>query len=151
VSGFTIRGDQAGRLAIGLSVAEAVIEVDDMEISGAREAAISLLPGSRATIRGSHIHDNQGAGVVVAADALPRLLHNVVTRNGVSAAAPRAGLEIKEGGSPQLFGNIIIGNGANEISGLPPVARTEWQRDNVIGLPAPARPTRPAPVRQVPR
>ncbi len=151
LSGFTIRGDQAGRLAVGLSIAEAVVEIEDVEISGAREAAVSLLPGSRATIRGSHIHDNPGAGVVVEADALPRLLHNVVTRNGTSAAAPRAGLEIKEGGSPHLFGNIIAGNGANEISGLPPVARTEWQRDNMIGLPAPVRPARPAPVRQVPR
>jgi serine/threonine protein phosphatase PrpC len=151
VSGFTIRGEPAGGLSVGLSVGEAVVEIEDVEISGAREAAVSLLPGSRATIRGSHIHDNPGAGVVVEADALPRLLHNVVTRNGTSPAGPRAGLEIKEGGSPHLFGNIIAGNGANEISGLPPVARTEWQRDNVIGLPAPVRPAKPAPVRQVPR
>ena len=151
LSGFSVRGDQAGRLAVGLSIADAVVEIDDLEISGAREAAIVLLPGSRATIRGSHVHDNEGAGVVIEADALPRLLHNTVTRNGTSPTSPRAGLEIREGGSPQLFGNIIVGNGANEISGLPPVARAEWQRDNVIGLPAPARPSRPAPVRPVPR
>jgi hypothetical protein len=151
LSGFSIRGGPEGRLGVGLSVGNASLDLDDLEISGAREAAVVLLPGSRATIRGSHIHDNPGAGVVVEADALPRLHHNVVTRNGTSTTAPRAGLEIKEGGSPQLFGNIIVGNGANEITGLPPVARTEWQRDNIIGHPAPARPARPAPVRQVPR
>ena len=151
VEGFTIRGDQSGRLAVGVSVAEAVVDIVDLEISGAREAGVSLLPGSRATIRASHIRDNPGAGLVVEADALPRLLHNVVTRNGTTTTAPRAGLEIKEGGSPQLFGNIIAGNGVNDISGLPPAARTEWQRENMIGLPAPVRPARPAPVRQVPR
>ena len=151
VSGFSIRGGQAAPLAVGVSVAEAVMEMDDLDISGAWVAAVALLPGSRVTLRGSHLHDNPGAGIGVEADALPRLLHNVVIRNGVSATPPRAGLEIREGGAPQLFGNILIGNGANEIAGLPPSARAEWQRDNVIGLPAPARPARLAPVRPVPR
>ena len=151
LSGFTIRGGPEGRLAVGLSIGDATIEIDDFEVSGAQLAAVTLLPGSRATIRGSHFHDNPGAGIVVEADALPRLLNNVVTRNGVVASAPRAGLEIREGGAPHLFGNIVVGNGGNEISGLPPAARTEWQRDNVIGHPAPVRPVRPAPVRPVPR
>lgn len=151
VSGFTIVGDPAHPLAVGIAVGPASVEIDDVEIRGAEAAGVRLEEGSRALLRSSHVHDNLGPGVVVSPTALPRLLHNVVAGNGRGARAGRPGIDIAPGAAIELFGNIVAANGQPEIAGAPPAQLQEWQHDNVIGTPAtPSRPAKPGGARRVP-
>ncbi|HSJ73078.1 MAG TPA: right-handed parallel beta-helix repeat-containing protein, partial [Miltoncostaeaceae bacterium] len=150
ISGFTIAGDASRPLAVGILVGAAGVSIEDVEISGAVLAGLMLQGGSRAVVRGSHLHDNDGPGVVVQPLAWPRLLHNLVAANGRTGPVPRPGIELEEGASLDLFGNIIAGNGQGEIAGAPAALRAEWQRDNIIGIPdaAPAKPAKPGPARR---
>jgi PPM family protein phosphatase len=143
-SGFRIAGDTEHPLGVGIRVGESQAQIDDVEIAGAVEAGIVLEKGSRATVRGSYIHDGVGAGIVVRAGAAPQLWHNVVTANGKNHASPVAGVELEEGAAPLMFGNIVLGNGDDQIAGLPAARRADVARDNIVGPPpAPPTPTRP--------
>ena len=150
LSGFTIVGDAARPLAVGIAVGQAGVEIDDVEIRGAEIAGVMLEDGSRALLRASHVHDNLGPGILIAPTALPRLLHNVVAGNGRGARAGRPGIDMAAGASVELFGNIVAANGQAEIAGAPPARLQEWQHDNVIGTPPAARPPKPGGTRRVP-
>ena len=148
LSGFRIAGDAEHPLGVGIRVGECQAEIDDVEISGAIEAGIVLEKGARAVVRGSYIHDSVGPGIVVRAGGSPQLLHNTVTANGKVAGGPVAGIELEAGAVPVLFGNIVRGNGDDQIAGLPPERRADVARDNIVGPPpAPPPPAPRAPVR----
>jgi serine/threonine protein phosphatase PrpC len=171
LAGFKI--DAAG-LAAGVALADSA-QIENVEISGAREAAVVFGTKSRGVLSSSYIHDNLASGVVVEDQAMPRLLHNVVTKNGLPgaaeaahAAAPAASgarraavpaprspaIVLRPGASAVFFGNIVAGNADDQIAGLVPEQRPDVVRDNVIGLQAsPARPAgsgRRAPVQAPP-
>ena len=160
VSGFTVRGGGGRPLGIGVQVFGAAIDLENVEITGAAVAGVIFESGARATLRASYIHGNGGTGVVVRAEALPRLQHNVISDNGrtgepgaIPAAAaegrgtggsptaravsapPVAGVEVQAGGRPQFFGNIIADNAGEQVRGLLPDARADLIRDNIVGGP----------------
>ena len=160
LDGFRIVADPAAPLAVGLRLVDSQVEVEDLQVSGARRAGIEILGDDRSTVRYSYVHDNPGAGVVVAGRAVPRLLHNLIAGNGRVATGPdpaaRPGIEVRDAARPVLAENRIQGNGAPQVvlpAGIDPSYATEVQRWNVFGPPAPglAAAPAPAPARTRPR
>jgi hypothetical protein len=133
---------------------EAVLE--DLEITGASAPAVVFGRGSRGVLRASYLHDNSQVAVLVVAGARPSLLHNLITANGKRQAGaaraldedektgPMPAVVVQDGASPALFGNLIAGNADDQVSGLLPDKRADVLRDNVVGLPPPARAVAPA-------
>ncbi len=126
-AGFKIQGNGRTALAIGLRLTGSSLEIDDLEISGTRIAAVEL-KASAATLRANYIHDNLGGAVVVSALATPHLAHNVIVNNGKQTGDLKAGLEVLEGARPTLMGNVIADNGVFGIRGWN--ADTETLRTN---------------------
>lgn len=130
ISGFVIKGTSDSPLQYGVLVDDASVELDDLEIAGARAAAVEIAGRSTVSIRSSNIHDNAGAGVVVDGAASPEILHNVIAGNGRTAPL-RPGIELKPGARAVIGGNIIRGNGVS-IAGVPPSELSRIHTQNSI-------------------
>jgi PPM family protein phosphatase len=115
-AGFKIQENGRTALAIGLRLIGSSLEIEDLEISGTRIAAVEI-KASAATLRANYIHDNLGSAVLVSSQATPHLAHNVIVNNGKQTADPKAGLEVLEGARPTLVGNVIAENGVFGIRG----------------------------------
>ena len=117
VEGFRIAGNEQAPLQVGLRLADSMVVVDGVEISGAQTAAIDFAGADRSTVRYSYLHDNPGGGVLVEGNSLPRLLHNLIFRNGRTAGAPpRPGVEVRDQARPALIGNRIEGNAGGGVT-----------------------------------
>jgi PPM family protein phosphatase len=136
LAGFRISGESDRPLSVGIHVEGASIEIDDVEVAGASRAGIVIDGSSKAMLRGSYIHDNAGIGVEVRPGAAPSLLNNVIAANGRQAGKPRPGLEVQEPVRLRMFGNIVLGNGEDQVAGLPAANRADIARDNIVGTPA---------------
>ena len=157
LSGFVIGAGPGQPLAIGLLAEAATIAVDGLEISGARDAGIDLRAGARVTLSNSLIRDNEGHGVIVRAQAEPRLERNVIIHNG-HGPQKRAGVVVEAGAAPELDGNGIGGNGGEAVQGWPASTLPALAQRNVLSpAPGPApqavppRPARSAPPATRPR
>lgn len=116
LAGFRIAGDAQAPLQVGLSLAASEVEVEGVEIAGASAAGVTISGADRSTIRYSYLHDNPGGGVLVEGPAAPRLLGNLIARNGRPPATPvRPGVEVREGALPELIDNRIDGNGGGGV------------------------------------
>jgi serine/threonine protein phosphatase PrpC len=113
-AGFKIEGNAEAPPAIGLRLADSVVQVEDIEISGAATAAIEISGADRSEIRESFLHDNPGTGVIVRDQAAPRLHGNLILRNGAGPdpKQQRPGLEIRDMARPQVRDNRIEDNKA---------------------------------------
>ncbi len=108
--GFRIVGDAATPLGVGLFATDATVAIHDVEISGATRVAVDLSRGARASVVGSDVHDNPGAGLSVRAGASPRVTHSAfVQERHIDPAAgtsvviePGAGLSSTEMSSQGL-------------------------------------------------
>ncbi len=157
LSGFVIGAGPGQPLAIGLLAEAATLEVDGLEISGARDAGVDLRAGARVTLSNSLIRDNEGHGVIVRARAEPRLERNVIIHNG-HGPQRRAGVVVEAGAAPELEGNGIGGNGGEAVQGWPAATLPALVQRNVLS-PAPGpppetvtvRPARPTPAPAAPR
>jgi len=153
VAGLLIAPSPGQTLATGLVVADASVDIDDIEITGASMAGVEFRAGARAILRRSFVHDNPGAGVVVRAGAEPRLEFNVILHNGTRPGAPAPGVLVDAGARPLLVANGIGANGGPAIAGWPQAELTELGRQNALSPtpgPPPA-PTAPARRRSPPR
>jgi serine/threonine protein phosphatase PrpC len=137
VTGFRISGDPERPLAIGVRITGTTAVVEDVEVTGAAQAAVLFEERAGGVLSGSTLHDNHGAGVVVRAGGTPALKHNVITANGKQPGKIRPGIELHDTARAVLLGNIIVGNGEDPVAGLPPALRAEVLRDNIVGTPAP--------------
>ncbi len=147
LSGFVIGAGPGQPLAIGLLAEAATVEVDRIEISGAREAGVDLRAGARVTLSNSLIRDNEGSGVIIRSRAEPRLERNVIIHNG-HGPQRRAGVVVEPGAAPELDGNGIGGNGGEAVQGWPAATLAALAQRNVLS-PVPgstAATPRPAPV-----
>ena len=160
MSGFVIGAGPGQPLAIGLLAEATTLEIDGLEISGARDAGVDLRAGARVTLSNSLIRDNEGHGVIVRTGAEPRLERNVIIHNG-HGPQRRAGVVVEAGAAPELEGNGIGGNGGDAVQGWPAATLPALAQRNVLsptpGPPAetvtvrPARPAAPAAPRPRPR
>jgi hypothetical protein len=138
--GLRIVGDAATPLSVGIGTASGSVSIIDVEISGATKAALDFGASSTATLFGSEIHDNPGAGVIVRASANPRLISNVFTRNGMSEQASGS-LVVEPGGAPDFQRNVFIGVSADVAAALGEAARASFKQLNwFISLRDPVRP-----------
>jgi serine/threonine protein phosphatase PrpC len=136
ISGFMVKGTDSTPLEYGVRVSDASVELDDLDIAGARAAAVLVAGHSAVRLRSSHIHDNAGAGVVVDSGAVPEILHNVITGNG-RLLPPRPGIELRPGARGTIIGNIVKGNGQS-IAGASPAELTRLGAQNAIEATPPA-------------
>jgi hypothetical protein len=150
--GFQIVGTE-GELAVGVLVLDAELELQDVRITGADDAAVDIWGPASVTLRANDIVENAGVGVRVRSGARPALLHNRILRNGRATPAA-AGVLLEPNASPRLVGNVIADNGAEGIAGVAPAQAAEFVGNNVfvadtranargpvgvIGRPAPAK------------
>src|SRR5207247_7723067 len=84
------------RIVGGILVSGSAVELDDLDISGARDAAIRIEGGSQAVLLANHIHDNPGFGILIQDASAPRLAGNTIENNG------GAGVEIRAPAKPTL-------------------------------------------------
>jgi hypothetical protein len=139
ISGFVIKGTDQARLEYGVWVSNASVELDDLDIAGARTAGIQVTGASTVRLRSSDIHDSAGAGVVVDAGAVAEILHNVIADNG-RVTPPRPGIELRTGARGTIIGNLVRANG-QAIAGAPPAELARLRSQNAIENP-PAAPAR---------
>ena len=95
------------RIVGGIVVTGSAVELNDLDISGARDAGIRIEGASQAVLLANHIHGNPGFGVVIQDASTPRLVGNTVTDNG------RNGVEIQAPAKPVLENNTIMRNGGD--------------------------------------
>lgn len=134
VVGLTIAGSASAPLDIGIVLRDAAVTVEDTEVSGARLAGVEIAGSATPTIRASFIHDNAGTGIAVHAPAAPRLAHNLILGNGRGTQSAAAGIELAPGSSAELTGNLIAGNAAEGIRGVPLASREEVLARNYFEL-----------------
>jgi hypothetical protein len=115
LSGFRIAGDATTPLQVGLRLADSSVEVQGVEITGAATAGIDVSGDDRSTMRASFVHDNPGGGVLIAGNAAPTLLNNLIFRNGRAPGAPRPGVEVRDTARPVLVENRFEGNGGGGV------------------------------------
>ncbi|MBE3135149.1 MAG: protein phosphatase 2C domain-containing protein, partial [Acidobacteria bacterium] len=135
LAGFRIAGTAERPLAVGVMAGDAEVEIDDLDVSGAVRAGITIAPRSRVVIRSSSIHNNPGDGVIISKGAMPTLLHNLIVENGGEVAKPA--LVVHEMARPVLVGNIFAARGVEPVQGLAPAELADVRRDNVIVEPPP--------------
>jgi PPM family protein phosphatase len=161
-SGFRIVGDAQTPLQIGLRLADSDVEVQGVEITGAVTTGIEVSGDDRSTVRASFLHDNPGGGVLIAGNAAPTLVNNLIARNGRAPGAMRPGVEVRDAARPVLVENRLDGNGGGGVALTTPERADEVFAWNSFGgasraeavraaasssapqpTPSPARPTRP--------
>ncbi len=125
ISGFRIAGDPQTPLQVGLRLADSVITIEGVEITGAVTAGIDVSGNDRSTVRASFLHDNPGGGVLVEGNASPTLVNNLILKNGrAPGTPPRPGVEVREGARPVLIENRFESNGGGGVT-LPAPERAE--------------------------
>jgi len=141
VAGFRIVGDAATPLGTGITATKAGVLISDVEIVGAKRAAIDIGPGSTVRITGGDIRDNPGSAVAVRRDASVVVTHTEFVRNGT--AGGQKTLAIDPAADARFTGNVFFGTGPEVFTGSNG-ARAAFARDNHFPpLPAEARPAAP--------
>lgn len=141
-SGFRIEGDAATPLGSGIVIRNSTVVVSDVEISGARNAAVDYLGSQGGSLIAADIHDNPGAAIVVGAGTSPRLAHNTFARNAGSERAPGSVL-VEASARPAIVANTFHGVGVDSVVG-PGINRALILRDNWFVNPTVEHPVTPA-------
>jgi serine/threonine protein phosphatase PrpC len=145
LSGFTIKPDGAYAPEIGVLVRDSAIELQFLEITGMRSAAVDFKGSSSGELTGSVLEANPGAGVVVEDAAAPRIERNFIVRNGVRKPDPLPGIWYRSSSPPHVRDNLLLDNGSEGIRGLPNIPQSEFEK-NFFG--DPKRHTPPAPSKE---
>lgn len=107
VRGLRIVGDAATPLGVGVQIERADAVLMDIEIQGARSAAVSFGPGSGGTLLGSDLHDNPGIALDVRNSATPRIISNQFARNATGRAT--GPIIVEPGARPVIDRNVFVG------------------------------------------
>ncbi len=110
-----VDGVQVRSSDFGIVVRDSNVTISNTEVSGAKEAGIEFLGGSRGAVNGCSIHDNAGPGLMLLDTAEPAIRNNVITGNGMAPGRLRPGVFIRSTASSTVSGNIIAGNGSQGI------------------------------------
>jgi len=130
LSGFRVLGDANMPLATGVLLDDSSLEVDDLEISGARDCGIRIAGSSAPVLRANFVHDNFGCGIWIGGGSVPRVVGNRISENGV--ADLRSGVEIHLPAKPTIENNIIVGNGAANFGSVPAAIEDGIRRNNIV-------------------
>jgi serine/threonine protein phosphatase PrpC len=133
LAGFRVAGTPQAPWGVGVRLDGSEVVIEETEITGAEGAAIEIRGADRSTVRYCYVHHNAGPGIVVAGDAAPRLLANLITGNGGRPGAPAPGVEVRDTAAPLLAGNRIEGSGGPGVSLPAPERVDEVWRWNAFG------------------
>jgi serine/threonine protein phosphatase PrpC len=129
LTGLRIVGDVAAPLGTGVRQRNAELTLVDVEVTGARHAALEFETGATGTVLASALRDNPGLAVIVRAGAAPRIGYSEFARNSTSgrAAGP---LVVEAGGRIDLRRNVFYGTTFESLI-LPPggsgaIASENW-------------------------
>ncbi len=143
LAGFQIVGDAATPLGVGVLVRGAAVRLVDLAISGATGAAVDFGAGGEVVLLGSHVHDNAGAAMRLAAGASPRVAHNTFARNRLTAGPGLTPFELDVTATPTWTGNVFIDLGSAVIAGTDVAAQKIAESANWFVVTRPASPPRP--------
>jgi hypothetical protein len=115
LSGMVIRPGPGARLPVGIRIHDSEMEISNVEVSGTSRAGIWIDGNSRATLVAAYVHSNAGPGIIIAGASMPRLLRNLVLRNGLGAGEAQPGIKILDEAWPELIHNVISENGGEGI------------------------------------
>lgn len=90
ITGFAIAGEASAPIDYGIVIRRSVVTIENVDVSGAKVAGVSIEDAAGSAVIGSHVHDNPGAGITVKGAGAPTLVQNRVEHNGDSHPA-RAG------------------------------------------------------------
>lgn len=138
LSQFRILGDAATPLGTGVMIRNATVELSDIEITGALNAAIEYATGGGGSLTAAYLHDNPGAAAIIRGGAAPRLARNLFVRNASSERAAGT-LLVEADAHPVIVGNTFDGIRADSLA-VP--ASLDLKRDNWF-VNAPERPAAP--------
>jgi serine/threonine protein phosphatase PrpC len=141
-SGFRIVGDAATPLGAGVVVRNSNIVLNDIEITGAHNAAIEYVGADGGSLVAAYLHDNPGVAIVVRAGSSPRIAHSAFVRNAASERAA-ALLLIEAGARPVLTANTFYGVRPESVIVPATVSRAALERDNWF-INVAERPAQPA-------
>ncbi len=131
VSGLRISGDETHPLRTGILMADSSVEIEDIDVSGATDAGVSIEGSSGGVLLANFIHANPGAGVVIKGRSTSRLAGNRISDNCTASGPRHAAIEIDSDARPVLENNFILGNGV-ALSGTAPDLEREIRRKNLI-------------------
>jgi parallel beta-helix repeat protein len=117
-------------LKLGVAVTNSDVEIDDLEISGATEAAVAIAGNSTGRFRNNYIHGNPGGGFRIVENSTPSLTGNRLFRNGLQWGAVKPGIEIQPPAKPELVHNMLAGNGTDASGATSPEFEAELRRTN---------------------
>ena len=132
--GFKILGRQTHPLDIGIQLIDSTVEVEQTEVSGAGIAGIEISGRGVSTLYANRIQNNAGVGVRIRPEATPNLFNNLIIGNGKAGeGSAKPGIELLEGAAPVLVGNVIAENGAEGINGVKADQKDEIEKRNYFG------------------
>ena len=130
-SGFRILADRDAPLSAGILLRDSAVEIDDVEVKGAR-VGIEIFGGGSPAVRASAIRDCLAEGILILGPGTPWLSHNLIQGN------KGAGVAAREGARPALLGNVVERNTLELPGGMDGVKELNF----LLDLPQPARPPR---------
>jgi hypothetical protein len=142
-SGFRVVGDAATPLGAGVVVRNSDVALSDIEITGARSAAIEYLGSGGGSVVGADLHDNPGVAIVVRSGASPRIAHNAFARNATSERAAGT-LLVEADARPVLTANTFYGVRPESLITPPGFGRGALVRENWFIDTTGERPAAPA-------
>ena len=142
LAGFRIVGDAATPLGTGVVIRDASVLLNDLEITGAKVAAVEYLGSAGGTIRAGHFHDNPGVAIVVRTGSSPRIAHNAFVRNAASERAAGT-LVVEANAHPTVTANTFFNLQAGSLIVPPGPEFAAVARDNFfVSTAAPPAPRR---------
>jgi PPM family protein phosphatase len=115
VSGLVIKAEPAAGLPFGVRISSSSVNVQNLEISGARQAGILVDGESGSVLTAVYVHGNMGPGILTAGSANPMIIGSLVYANGISRASPSPGLYVMGNSNPDAKRNVFSGNGSGAI------------------------------------
>src|SRR4051794_4355690 len=128
LAGFRIIGDAATPLGTGILIRGSQTRLEDIEVTGAANAAVVVDGTSVATMLASDIHDNPGAALTIRSTSA-RLAHNIFVRNGTSEPVRRSFI-LETGTNPLFTGNVFQDVTPDAFGDLSDSERLVLGRDN---------------------
>jgi len=140
-SGFRIEGDAATPLGAGVLIRNSSVTLSDLDISGARNAAVEYVGNDGGSLLGADLHDNPGVALVIRAGASPRIAHNTFARNAGSERAPGT-LLVESAARPVITGNTFYNVTPDSLI-VPGAGRAVIMRENWFVSPPAEHPVTP--------
>ena len=128
ISGIRLESTIDLPMDVGIRLSGEGRAIDLAEITGPMHAGVEMLPGTSATLQGSHF-SVLGSALSVGDGAEALVTGNVFLRAGRTTVAP---VSVGNASKTTLKRNLFAGYGADIVKGLPPAERQQFAAGNVI-------------------